>query len=420
MKSWIMRSWLQSHDESKWPDLSICQTEDACHVTDLKSHPSKEEIENMCPDEFFAKHKYTYVDNDSLDCPKAGTCEASKSLGISSEHQAAHGSLTLVRDDYEGYEDCDYSYCSKAETTKAKERLGISSEDQATYRSLVHLGGTEDYEFSPCPKARTSEASVSLDISSGYQASYSSLTPVRDEYEDYQDCEDYDYSSCSKAGTPEAKERLGMSSEDSAAYGSLNLLGHAEDHEISYCQKAGTSEASRSLHISSEYQASYGSPIPVERNNFMAMNHEPKGPHDNDSAYLCPVTIEAEQHSDNENHSSNLDTSEGFECRRSHTEIYQAGAVSRTPHETPYSQKTKIKKDVVEDSNVALGFDPDEASLLGTETGQPLIEGRCQGQETFPQLNRTPVACNNSAGVSEGNPIALAWLNDPRLEVISF
>lgn len=413
MTSWIMTSWLQSHDKSEWPDLSICQTDDACHVTDMKSHPSKEEIENMCPDEFFAKHKYTYVDNKYLDCLKAGTYEASKSLEISSEHQAAHGSLTLVRDDYE---DHDYFNCSKAGTSEAKEHLGISSEDQAAYSCVTLSGGAEDYEFSYGLKAGTSEASVSLDISSEHQTGYCSLTPERDDYEDF------DYSYCSKAVTSKAKERLSMSLEDPAAYSRLNLLGPAEDYEFSYGPKAGASEASESLNISSEDQASYSSLIPVERDHFMAMNQEPKEPRDNDSAYLCPVTIEAEQRSDSENHSSNQDTSEGFECKRSHTEIYQAEAVSRTPHETPYSQKTKIKTSVVEHSNMAFSFDPDEASLLGTETGQPLIEGRCQGQETFPQLNRTPddVACNNSAGVSERNPIALAWLNDPSLEVISF
>ena len=161
----------------------------------------------------------------------------------------------------------------------------------------------------------------------------------------------------------------------------------------------------------------------MEKDELIAINKEPKKPHDNDSAYSCPLTIEAEQRSDNEKHSSNQDTSEGFECKRSHTEIYQAEAVSRTPHGTPYSRKTKIKEGqgVVEDSNMAFSFDQDEASLLGSETGQPLIEARYQEQETFPQLARTPddIACNNSARVSERDPIALSWPNDPTLEVIS-
>ena len=371
-----MTFWLKRHDKSKWPDLKMCQTEDACHVTDMKSHPSKEVIKMMCPDGFFANHKYTYVDNPLvttrhgeddgyLGCPKAGTTEAGKSLDISSEHQAAYSSLTLVRD----AEDCNYS------------------------------------------KAGTSEASESLDISSEHQAAYSSLIPVTD-------AEDYDCSYCSNAGTSEAKERLDISSEYHAAYSSLTLLrDNIDNYEHSCSPKAGNSEASESLDISSEYQASYSSPISVERDNLMEINKEPREPHGNDSAYSCPLTKETEQRSDNEKHSSNQDTSEGFECKRGHTKIYQAEAVSRTPHETPCSQKTKIKKGVVEDSNMAFSFDQDGASLLGTETGQPLMEAH----ETFRQLNRTPddITCNNTAGVSERSPIALSWINDPTLEVIS-
>lgn len=373
MKSWIMTFWLANHDKSEWPDLTICQTEDACHVTDTKNHPSKDVIEKMCSDEFYAKHKYKYVDVSSV----------------------------TVKDD-----------------------------------------------------------------------------------------EDYDYSDC---------------------------------------LKVGNSETNESLDISSEYQAAYSSPNPVERDDkFMGMNQEPKEPHDNDSGYLCPVAIEVGQRSDNEDHSPNQDTTEGFGSKRSHTEICQAEAVSRTPHETTYSQETKIKKRVVEYSNIAFSFDQDEASWdedaecipnydtppvayenvvylldeahtsqdedtgfiakretcldeyenrdddgsldgdpfarlyqnaatfltcthptvsdqlvpqsdhlyanmqekvdvviqatmsqLGTDAGQPHIETRYQEQETLPQPDhaRDDIAGNNSAGVSEGNPIAPSWLNDSKLEV---
>lgn len=373
MKSWIMTFWLANHDKSEWPDLTICQTEDACHVTDTKNHPSKDVIEKMCSDEFYAKHKYKYVDVSSV----------------------------TVKDD-----------------------------------------------------------------------------------------EDYDYSDC---------------------------------------LKVGNSETNESLDISSEYQAAYSSPNPVERDDkFMGMNQEPQEPHDSDSGYLCPVAIEVGQRSDNEDHSSNQDTTEGFGSKRSHTEICQAEAVSRTPHETTYSQETKIKKRVVEYSNIAFSFDQDEASWdedaecipnydtppvayenvvylldeahtsqdedtgfiakretcldeyenrdddgsldgdpfarlyqnaaafltcthptasdqlvpqsdhlyanmqekvdvviqatmsqLGTDAGQPHIETRYQEQETLPQPDhaRDDIAGNNSAGVSEGNPIAPSWLNDSKLEV---
>ena len=255
-----------------------------------------------------------------------------------------------------------------------------------------------------------------MDISSENQDSNSSSAPVRDDEGD-------NYSCSPKAGTSEESESLDISSENQAANSNSALVKDDEGDDYSCRPKAGTSEASQSLDISSEYRASYSSPIPVERDNFIAMNQEPKEPHDDDSASFCPLTIEGEQRSENENYSSNQDTSEGFECKRSHTEIYEAEAVSaRTPHETPCSQKTKIKKGAEEYSNMAFSFDQDEASLLGTETGRPLFEARYQEQEKFPQLDRTPddIACNNNARVSKRNPKALAWLNDPTLEVISF
>jgi len=56
MTSWIMQLWLETHHESKWPDLSICQPDDACHVLDADEHPSRQNIERMCTKDFFAKH----------------------------------------------------------------------------------------------------------------------------------------------------------------------------------------------------------------------------------------------------------------------------------------------------------------------------------------------------------------------------
>ncbi|XP_022781529.1 uncharacterized protein LOC111322654 isoform X1 [Stylophora pistillata] len=61
MESWIMKLWLQNHDKSKWPDLSIRQPQDACHVTNSDQHPSSDVIEKMCSPDFFSKHEYKYV-----------------------------------------------------------------------------------------------------------------------------------------------------------------------------------------------------------------------------------------------------------------------------------------------------------------------------------------------------------------------
>ena len=58
MKSWMMQLWLQNHSESEWPDLSISQ--DGAHVLNEGRHPSKQDIERMCSEDYFAKHNYRY------------------------------------------------------------------------------------------------------------------------------------------------------------------------------------------------------------------------------------------------------------------------------------------------------------------------------------------------------------------------
>lgn len=63
MKSWMMKCWLQTHGESEWPDLNVCQTEDSSHVLHETLHPSPKNIEKMCSDEYFGKHTYRYDKN---------------------------------------------------------------------------------------------------------------------------------------------------------------------------------------------------------------------------------------------------------------------------------------------------------------------------------------------------------------------
>ena len=70
MKSWIMKLWLRTHNEDEWPDLSVSQETDAPHVLDEDSHPSEVNIERMCSEEFFAQHRYKYVERSDVYCPK--------------------------------------------------------------------------------------------------------------------------------------------------------------------------------------------------------------------------------------------------------------------------------------------------------------------------------------------------------------
>ncbi|XP_022781526.1 uncharacterized protein LOC111322652 isoform X6 [Stylophora pistillata] len=63
MLSWVMQLWLNTHEKSEWPVLSVSQPEDAIHVTNAEEHPSREDIEKMCSQGFFNPHKYLYVDS---------------------------------------------------------------------------------------------------------------------------------------------------------------------------------------------------------------------------------------------------------------------------------------------------------------------------------------------------------------------
>ena len=78
MESWLMQLWLRNHDESVWPDLSICQPSDACHVLDAAKHPSKKNIEQMCSDDFFAEHRYRY--DDAGDEEFVASCSTAENL----------------------------------------------------------------------------------------------------------------------------------------------------------------------------------------------------------------------------------------------------------------------------------------------------------------------------------------------------
>ena len=83
MTSWIMELWMRNHDQSEWPELSIRQSDDACHVTDAKDHPPKEDIEKMCSEGFFLKHYYKYVDPSKLNAEEEdyhASCSSGGSL----------------------------------------------------------------------------------------------------------------------------------------------------------------------------------------------------------------------------------------------------------------------------------------------------------------------------------------------------
>ena len=88
MTSWIMELWMRNHDQSEWPELSIRQSDDACHVTDAKDHPPKEDIEKMCSEGFFLKHHYKYVDQSKLNVEEEDYHASCSSEGSLDEYES--------------------------------------------------------------------------------------------------------------------------------------------------------------------------------------------------------------------------------------------------------------------------------------------------------------------------------------------
>ena len=60
-----MSLWLKNHEKIEWPDLSISQPEDACHVSTRDGDHFERAIEEMCSEGFFTVHGYKYVQWDA-------------------------------------------------------------------------------------------------------------------------------------------------------------------------------------------------------------------------------------------------------------------------------------------------------------------------------------------------------------------
>ena len=128
MKSWMMQLWLQNHSEREWPDLSICQRGDACHVTVEEEHPHKESIEKMCSKGFFAKHDYIYVrmpvdegrEGNSASCPSKGTSEVSKTSRDNPVNEGPYATIHHVLSSNVCPEEKEADNCTKSRTLYGK------------------------------------------------------------------------------------------------------------------------------------------------------------------------------------------------------------------------------------------------------------------------------------------------------------
>lgn len=67
MNSWLMSLWKERHEKSEWPDSSITQPENACHITNQDKNCLKEIIEQMCNDGYkLSEHDYRYVQENAI------------------------------------------------------------------------------------------------------------------------------------------------------------------------------------------------------------------------------------------------------------------------------------------------------------------------------------------------------------------
>ena len=353
-----MRSWLERHDENEWPDLTICQTEDACHVTDLKSHPSKEVIEKMCSDEFFTKHKYKYVDVPSV----------------------------TVRDD----EDDVYSCCPKVENPEGNECLDITS----------------DYDITPHPVERdpkliaiNQEPKEPDDNESGY------LCPVAMEVKQRSDTDHH-----------------------SSNQGTIEEFGNKRSH-TEICQatvvfrtprKATYSQVTKIKKRAVEYgnaAFSFDQDDSWDENTESIQNY--------DTPYENAVYILDQGHTSQDEGTGIIPKKEAYpdeyEAMDGHssTGFYQNAPFFTYTHPKVADQLVPPSDHLYANMQEMVDGVTGTRFLLDTETGQPHMEARYQGQETSPNLGDVlhDIARKNTVGVSERNPMAPSWLNDHKLEV---
>ena len=367
MTSWIMRFWLESHDESEWPDLTICQTEVACHVTDMRSRPSKEVIEKMYSYEFFANHKYKHVDVPSV----------------------------TVRDD----EDDDYSFFSKAGNSEANESLYIISDYEAADISPNPV--ERDHKF----MAVNQEPREPDSNESGY------LSSIAMEAEPRSDTEH-------RSSNQSTTEGFGSNRSHTEIYQAEVFSRTA--HEATFSQatkiKKRVVEYNKSAFSSDQDEASwdedtesirnYDTPIVASENAVYILDQshtsQGEGTRFIPKQEACLV----------ENEAMDSDSSACF---------YQNAAFWTCTHPTVPDQLVPRGDHLYANMQEKLDGVTGTRSLQGMETGQPHMEARYQEHETSPQLNHAlqDIASNNSAGPLRSLASAVGFLKrNPRASLL--
>ena len=197
MTSWIMQLWLQNHDESEWPDLSIRQTDDASHVLDEDhQHPSIQNIKKMCSEEFFAKHTYRYVqeadNNCNGSCPSGGSYEEDGSLytsAYSSRIVRKNKALLPSNEDASGHS------CPAEMTTTKSDNNTLqtchSNKMDFLNNARIDTGGVKRRQNEICQARHSSETEYVAVCSSESNVEYQNVD-YDDSFREQDDCATYD------------------------------------------------------------------------------------------------------------------------------------------------------------------------------------------------------------------------------------
>ena len=388
MKSWLMTFWLANHDKSEWPDLSICQSEDACHVTDTRTHPSKDVIEKMCSDEFFAKHKYKYVE---------------ETFGAT------------------GGEEYDYYYCPRilieGRNSDANENLDQSPMYLDAYSS--HMPVEKDQtslEVKQVPKKPD-------DNEAGY------LCPVTIEDYDFSDMEHSSFyhnttevAGCKRSHIKICQAEVGSRTANEAVYSKVSKV---KKNVVEYSNGAFTSDEA-SWDDDTDSIVTYDTPG-VAYQNLAYVWAEGHSFQDEDAGHTlkhetCPEKYQSTCMVCTSSNGNVLMEEDTLACSYGNAAYFTCvspAEARQSDSEQLVPQSDHLYANV---QKKAERVSQDTVPQSGMETEQSHIEDDYQEREALPQSKAEPSDSLGSDGVGEEklNSTLQSWLDDPQLEIVFY
>ena len=157
MLSWVMTRWLNKHERSEWPVLPVSQPDDAIHVTNIEEHPSREDIEKMCSQGFFTRHKYLYV--DSVRQNETDTAEVYEHRYTNSQLPPTQGFLAFRQSVSSNHSDGTSNVADEYETNQVSNATETVFEESTSWRIRNVEHTAESVESTDSISSRLAEAS---------------------------------------------------------------------------------------------------------------------------------------------------------------------------------------------------------------------------------------------------------------------